>query len=93
MNIYRIWQNQNNGYDTFDSAVVVAESEEAARHVHPIWAWRSDDFNKSGKWIRSQDWESSTWARTPDRVSVELIGKADESLKTEQVICASFNAG
>jgi hypothetical protein len=29
-------QNQNNGYDTYDSAVVAAESEEAARSTNTI---------------------------------------------------------
>jgi hypothetical protein len=36
MNIYRIWQDYVTGYDTFDSAVVVAESEEEARQINPV---------------------------------------------------------
>ena len=35
MNIYLIWQNENRGYDTYDSAVVVAEDEESAKLIHP----------------------------------------------------------
>lgn len=35
MNLYLISQSQWTGYDTFDSAVVVAESEDAARDMHP----------------------------------------------------------
>lgn len=35
MNLYRISQNWNTGYDTYDSAVVAAESEDEARLIHP----------------------------------------------------------
>ena len=35
MNIYKIWADDWLGYDTYDSAIVVAENEEAARHIHP----------------------------------------------------------
>jgi len=38
MNIYRLSQTVNNDYDTYDSAVVVAESEEAARETKPPYA-------------------------------------------------------
>ena len=33
MNIYKLSQTVNNGYDTYDSAVVVANSEKAAREA------------------------------------------------------------
>jgi hypothetical protein len=42
MNIYRLSQTVNNDYDTYDSAVVVAESEEAARETkppYPDYSW------------------------------------------------------
>ena len=35
MNLYLISQNHNNDYDTYDSAVVVAESAESAKRMHP----------------------------------------------------------
>ena len=31
--LYKIWQEVNNDYDTYDSAVVCAESEEEARNT------------------------------------------------------------
>lgn len=40
--LYKIWQKVNNGYDTYDSAVVCAESEEEARNTHlgnPDYTW------------------------------------------------------
>ena len=36
MNLYLISQSVNNEYDTYDSAVVAAESEEDATKIHPI---------------------------------------------------------
>ena len=77
MNIYRISQDQNNGYDTFDSAVVVANTEEEARKISP-----------GGRWYTVY----SDWCMTPDDVKVELIGTTDKVFKNP-VICASFNAG
>lgn len=35
MKLFRISQDVNDGYDTFDSAVVVAENEDMARTIHP----------------------------------------------------------
>jgi hypothetical protein len=45
MYVYKISQDVNDDYDTYDSAVVVAESEDAARRMHPSqddwcsWEW------------------------------------------------------
>lgn len=35
MNMYKISQEVNNEYDTYDSAVVSARNEEEARHMQP----------------------------------------------------------
>tara|TARA_R110002096_G_scaffold250501_1_gene442959 strand:+ start:559 stop:702 length:144 start_codon:yes stop_codon:yes gene_type:complete len=42
MKLFKIYQNINTGYDTFDSAVVVANSAEEAQKIHPCDA--SGDF-------------------------------------------------
>ena len=34
MKLYKITQDVNDGYDTFDSAIVCAESEEEARNIN-----------------------------------------------------------
>jgi hypothetical protein len=41
MKLYLLSQGENNGYDTYDSMVVAAESEDAARQMHPgnEWGW------------------------------------------------------
>jgi hypothetical protein len=80
MNLYLISQDQNQDYDSYDSAVVAAPDEETARNIHPN--------------TYPQPWsnDSGTWCRTPDKVTVEYLGIAKEETVTG-VICASFNAG
>ena len=80
MNLYLISQEHNRNYDTYDSAVVAAESEEAARLTRP----GQDDWPEGN----TRDW---TWAK-PEYVKVKLIGTAIEGTSAG-VICASFNAG
>ena len=62
MNLYLISQDTNNDYDTYDSAVVAAESEDIAQTIHP--------GNKA--WAAMPDWTDA------ENVSVELIGIAKE---------------
>lgn len=81
MNLYLISQTENNGYDTYDSAVVAAETPEDAARIHP-------DGSGSLSWGQS----FGTWAKRPENVKVELIGTATEGTRAG-VICASFNAG
>lgn len=78
MKLYLLSQDANNDYDTYDSCVVAAESEEDARLITPNY----DGF-KDG-------W--SSWVRSPDQVEVQYIGEAAEGAKAG-VVCASFNAG
>jgi hypothetical protein len=82
MNLYLISQNKNNDYDTYDSAVVAAPNEQAARETHPSGEVWPDEDRYSGNY----------WVRTPNEVTATLIGKAVKGTKAG-VICASFNAG
>lgn len=80
MKLWLISQTENRDYDTYDSAIVAAETADEARTIHP-----------EGK---TSDWTGTyrTWARSPDAVGAVYIGEA----KPEQnpgVILASFNAG
>ena len=97
MNIYLLEQNVNNGYDTYDSCVVVAENEEAARNIHPSefvthvseGKWMGT-YTNGGEYVQDgYDWVQYSEI---DRVNVTLIGTAIEG-KEPGVICASFNAG
>ncbi len=62
MNIYLISQYENTGFNTYDTAVVIAESEKAARLTHP-----------SGE----EEWIDESWA-DPEDIEVELLGEAVE---------------
>ena len=80
MNLYKISVSYL-GYDTYDSAIVVAESRAKARMIHP---------DGRGLKVGGDRWFDS-WVKDPKIVSVKLIGKTN--LKREQVILASFNEG
>lgn len=95
MNLYLISQNVNNDYDTYDSAVVVAENEGEARMIHPAGKdYKYDQDEK--KWIQdfdgyiSNDW---SWCNNLKKISVKCIGIASKEMVNGEVVCASFNAG
>jgi len=107
MNLYKLSQDINNNYNTYDSCVVAAPDEETARFIHPsefvthhregTWYGTYDDnehTRKKGCNGREYETQSNTWVGGGqlDKIRIECIGKADESLATG-VICASFNAG
>ena len=87
MNIYKISQNTNNNYDTFDSAVVIAEDEQAAANIVPTFPGgvRFDNITDSDDWILG------LWCYKIEDVIVRFIGTTTET--KERVVLASFNAG
>ena len=92
MKLWRISQNKNNDYDTYDSAVVVANSEEEAKTIHPSLAVPKRWIN--GKWHYATGSEigftCEDWAN-PNHNTAEELGLALDP--TPRVICSSFNAG
>jgi len=87
MNLYRISQSVNTGWDTYDSAIVAAPDADKARVMHP-------NGIKSRRLGRKTpiNFSMGDWVVYPSDVTVELIGVASE--KTQRsVICSSFNAG
>ena len=82
MNIYLITQKHNNGWDTFDSAVVLAKTKAEAILTHP------DEYKKD--WDGTDD-EYGAWVEAA-LVTCYKIGVADDGLSA-QVLCSSFNAG
>lgn len=80
MNIYLISQGVNNGYDTYDSAVVIAVNEEQALSIHP-----SGDDSDNSKLNIYGDWAAK------EDITAELIGTTNTT--KSGVIIASFNAG
>ena len=53
MKLFKIYQNRNPGYDTYDSAVVVANSAEEAQKIHPCGG--SSDFCMYDNWVARPD--------------------------------------
>lgn len=94
MNVYKIEQSVNDRYYTYDSAVVVAKSEEAARVMDP--SGNRYKWCKANKcWIRRYidkyaPCANTSWA-DPKDVKVTKIGVSDE--RKPRVVCASFNEG
>ena len=80
MKLWKISQDKNNDWDTYDSAVVAAETEAEARMMHPS---TGDDIKPT---------PYSSWVGDPAYVQCEYIGKAKDGTQ-KGVICASFNAG
>lgn len=82
MKLWLISQTANNNYDTYDSAVVAAETEELARLTYPN-EYQPDTWPKEGSY--------PSWVDA-EKVSVKWIGEA--AARTEAgVILASFNSG
>ena len=93
MNIYKIWVDDWLGYDTFDSAIVVAKDEESARHIHPrgeARGWNRETHRYDKLWYESDE-PLDSWVM-PERVNVRLVGTT-EIFHEGTVLCASYNAG
>lgn len=79
-NIYKVSQDINNGYDTYDSMIVIAKDVDEARKIHPDNYWDVED------------WMDIYWVPYKDinKLEVELIGVTSKEVG---VVLASFNAG
>jgi hypothetical protein len=96
MKLWLISQDVNNGWDTYDSAVVAAETEEEARNIYPDnWDNNPKRWNGS-KWLwyledgRVLDYSSGSWT-SPDNVQVQFLADGYEG--QAGTVLASFNAG
>jgi len=95
MKLYLITQNVVDGYDTYDSAVVAAESPEDARKIHPSeFVTHVTNEKWYGTSIKGGEYEndSSCWVRYSDvgQVQTEYLGETD---RERGIVLASFNAG
>ena len=101
MNIYLLEQDLVDGYDTYDSAVVIAESEEKARDIHPAY---HDSYIANGEWMSKHTAgknkgrgfyidDTGGWPEYTDIsvIKVTLIGIAKKN--ESGLVLASFNAG
>ena len=100
MKLFLIHQDRLNGYDTYDSAVVAAESESDARSVHPSsfvthvtdgkWMGTYSGGNAIGSEYDNDDGQGWPKHSDIDCIGVEYLGETD---RERGVVCASFNAG
>jgi hypothetical protein len=96
MKLWLISQEVNNNWDTYDSAVVAANTEEEARLIYPDnWDKSPKRWNGS-KWLwylddgRVLDYLSGSWT-SPDNVQVQFL--ADGYDGPAGTVLGSFNAG
>ena len=81
MKLYLLTQNDNTGYDTYDSCIVCAENEQDAITISP------DEYHKI-----EDKYQYTSWAREVSSITCEEIGEANEK-QVRGVVLASFNAG
>jgi len=99
MNLYLLTQDEVRGFDSFDAAVVAAESPEDARLIHPC-GWVTHVTNDRWMGTFSDEYRKGEEHPTfggdwPDYVDIDCI-KVEElgpTHKERGVILASFNAG
>jgi hypothetical protein len=99
MNLYLISQNKVSGYDTYDSAVVSAESEADARAICPSYSvthvsknrWMGT-FSAGGNKGKEYIVDPYDWIAYKDikEVTVKFLGETKEK---RGVILSSYNAG
>lgn len=82
MNIYRISQTMLNGYDTYQSAIVVAPTAAIAQRMYP---GRQDGVDRPSR-------DPYCWPTNPLDVDVDLLGFAAPGLQ-QGVLAAEFRAG
>ena len=98
--LWKLSQDENNDYDTYDSAVVVSTDPVRASMVHPARfsdtreamfefdqvssVWRCTTYGGSG--------DNGSWCR-PNDVKVVCVGEAASFLNDGDVVCSSYNAG
>ena len=85
MKLFLISQTERDGYDTYDSAVVCAESENDARLMHPDGDMA--DFDTAVFSMRNR-----SWCGYASDVTVQYLGEADKSIQ-RGAVCASYRAG
>lgn len=96
MAVLKLWlieQTENNRYDTYDSAVVAALTEDDARHMHPNGSKWSGDIESGEYEHKKWSYRHSDWAHHPRNVTATIVGNAHQSISEGDVLCASYNAG
>ena len=97
MYLWKVWQDEQSGWDTYDSMVVAAKTEDEARKIFPNEGCEIRWSETLNSWVwpinnNIERYDSSAWAADIENVKVKKIGTAEQNVKAG-VIIASFNAG
>ena len=87
MKLFLLTSLEKFNYDTYDSCVVCAESEEAAIEIHP-------NHDTIKEWIKDGA-DLKSWVPYEQRhkkILVKYLGKASSEIE-KGVVLASYNAG
>ena len=94
-NLYLIHASEEYlGYDTYDSAVVCANSEQEAKCIHPDgdYVFINEKLISKECGYACHDKYFRGWAH-PNDVQVTFVGVAAKGMQPGTVVCASYNAG
>jgi hypothetical protein len=98
MKLFKVSQNINDNWDTYDAIIVCADNEQEARDMHPYYN-HEDGYYKDGGWDKETDpdcpnLDNGCWVHweNRDKLAVEYIGESAPVIQ-KGVILASFNAG
>jgi len=100
MNLYLLEQDENEGYDTYDSMIIAAKSDSDAIHLSRIESmdyskgkkmnWSGEDTGFKNYFFNNKDKKKryNCWTKEPD---IKLIANA--TTEPEGIVVSSFNAG
>lgn len=93
--LWKLRQTENSDYETYCSCVVVADTEESAKEIHPDTYYKFD--KKSQKFgfraVEGDFFEDDTWATHTSKVQATYLGEASEELVAGSCVCSSYHAG
>ena len=96
MNIYKLVNTTCDAYDQYKEIIVVAESKDEARKMHPFLTFRKFYYyyNKSSynDFLDHFIGPYSAWC-DPAELEISLLGKAGDWFWKPEVILTDFNAG
>jgi hypothetical protein len=82
MKLWLLEQSECRGYDTYSDCVVVADTEELAKDMHPCQSYP--------KFLSEKNFYCD-WALEASDITATLLGDAIDP--TRRVVCSSFHAG
>jgi hypothetical protein len=98
MKLFKVSQDINDNWDTYDSIIVCADNKQEARDMHPYYN-HEGGYYKDGRWDKKTDpdclnLDNGVWVHweNRDKLVVEYIGESTPGIP-KGVVLASYNAG